>query len=295
MTQNHSARTGARNSPLETPRQITEREFQLFQTLIYEKTGIFLPPVKISLVSGRLGKRLRELGLETYRQYYQRVVDDDTGGELTRMLDAITTNETQFFRESRHFDFLREQVYPRWRNEAENGVRQRKVRLWSAACSSGEEPYSIAMSLASELCRDDDWDIRILASDISSKVLDGTRRATWPIKRADEIPQSLLKRYMLKGTGSKEGTMRAGPELRKLVDTQYINLNDSRYPVAPGVDIIFCRNVLIYFDNESRTRVINRLLDLLAPDGYLFLGHAESLSGMNRRVKSVAPAIYTLA
>ena len=277
------------------PRPITDREFSLFQSLIYQQAGIFLPPIKKTLVSGRLNKRLRELGLDTFREYYARVCEDKSGVEMALMLDAITTNETHFFREPRHFEFLRDVLYPRWRQEARAGTRERNVRVWSAACSSGEEPYSLAMSLASDLCQDQPWDIHILASDISNKVLESARRATWPMRRAEEIPTPLLKRYMLRGTGSQDGLMRAAPELRKLVETCYINLNDSQYPVSPGLDVIFCRNVLIYFDADSRKGVINRLLDLLKPDGYLFLGHAESLSGHNRRVRSVAPAIYTHA
>ena len=295
MTGKDSAQASATGEALAFPRQISDREFMLFQTLIYEVAGIFLPPIKKSLVAGRLNKRLRELELQNFRQYYDRVREDSSGEELARMLDAITTNETHFFREERHFDYLREVIYPAWNRDVVNGKREPRLRAWSAACSTGEEPYTLAMSLMTDLCKDDVWDIHILASDISNRVLESTRRATWPIKRAEEIPQSLLKRFMLKGTGSREGFMRAGPELRRLVETQYINLNDSRYPVEPGLDLIFCRNVLIYFDGDSRARVINRLLDLLKPDGYLFLGHAESLSGHNRRVRSVAPAIYTLA
>lgn len=295
MTGKDSVKARAQPEALPYPCQISDREFILFQRLIYDVAGIFLPPVKKSLVAGRLNKRLRELNLRTFRQYFEMISEDTSGEEQARMLDAITTNETHFFREVRHFDYLRDTIYPAWTREVRAGTREPALRVWSAACSTGEEPYSIAMSLATELCREEDWDIHILASDISMRVLESTRRATWPIKRAEEIPKPLLKRYMLKGTGSQAGFMRAGPELRKLVETQYINLNDTRYPVTPGLDLIFCRNVLIYFDPESRARVVNRLLDLLKPDGYLFLGHAESLSGHNRRVRSVAPAIYTLA
>lgn len=274
-------------------RPITENEFGLFQKLIFEHAGIYLQPVKKMLLSGRLARRLRELDLDTFREYYNRIATDGSGEELAILLDAITTNETHFFREPRHFDFLQEHAYPRWKSDAEQGKRHRSLRFWSAACSSGEEPYSLAMSLLTHFPVDSGWHLDILASDLCRDVLATAEAGLWPVRRAAEIPQPLLKQFMLKGIGSQEGLMKASRDLAAPIRFDRINLNDDRYPVARGLDAIFCRNVLIYFNRESRLKVINRLLDLLAPGGYLFLGHAESLSGMTDRVRTLAPAIYT--
>jgi chemotaxis protein methyltransferase CheR len=281
-------------SPLTALDPISDREFRAFQELIYREAGIHLAPVKKVLLTGRLAKRLRDLGLQRFQDYFERVVGDTSGAELVILLDAITTNETQFFREPRQFDYLEQVIYPEWQRRAEEGRRQRAVRIWSAACSSGEEPYSLAMSLLQHFPAESGWNLEIEASDISTRVLKRAQDGVWAMNRSAHIPAHLLKRFMLRGTGSQEGLMKAGAEVRRPIRFSRLNLNDDSYPVRPGLDAIFCRNVLIYFDQASRAHVVNRLLDLLTPDGYLFLGHAESLTGMNDRVRSVAPAIYTL-
>ncbi|MCC2637157.1 MAG: methyltransferase, CheR-type [Moraxellaceae bacterium] len=282
-------------SPLIAPvAPISDREFRDFQELIYREAGIHLSAIKKALLTGRLAKRMRELQMKRFQDYYAFVTADRSGDELVILLDAITTNETHFFREPRQFDYLEQVVYPEWQRAAESGQRQRRLRIWSAACSTGEEPYSLSMSLLSNFAPEQGWSVDILASDLSTKVLDRARAGVWPLKRADNIPRHLLKRYMLQGSGLQEGKMKAGPEVRLPLEFQRINLNEDSYPVRGGLDAIFCRNVLIYFDTESRTRVINRLLDLLSPDGLLFLGHAESLTGLNDRVRALAPAIYCL-
>ncbi|MFZ5756499.1 MAG: CheR family methyltransferase [Pseudomonadota bacterium] len=276
-------------APLEP---ISDKDFVRFQQLIYEEAGIFLSPVKKALLNGRLARRLRELGLHRFGDYYQRIVEDRSGGELVLLLDAIATNETQFFREPRQFEYLEQIAYPVWEEAAAEGRRSRHIRIWSAACSSGEEPYSLAMSLLSRFPADRGWSIEILASDISTRVLARAEDGIWPVSRAAHIPEALLKRYMLRGTGVHEGKMKAGAEVRAPLRFARINLNDAHYPVSGQPDAIFCRNVLIYFNHASRLRVIHRLLDMLAPGGLLFLGHAESLGGMSDRVRAVAPAVY---
>lgn len=274
---------------------ITDREFELFQKLIFAEAGIFLSPVKKALLSGRLTRRLRELGLRRFGEYYHRVVEDASGVELTLLLDAISTNETQFFREPRQFEYLEQYIFPAWEQSAEAGLRSRGLRLWSAACSTGEEPYSLSMSLLARFPPEAGWSVDILASDISTRVLERAGAGIWPIARSAQIPVHLLKRYMLRGTGANEERMKAGTDVRQPLRFERINLNDESYPVAGNLDAIFCRNVLIYFNQESRQRTIRRLLDLLAPGGYLFLGHAESLNGMSDRARAVAPAIYQLS
>jgi chemotaxis protein methyltransferase CheR len=214
--------------------------------------------------------------------------------EQIRLLDAICTHETRFFREESHFSFLAREVFPRWRAEAEQGKRKRRVRVWSAACSSGEEPFSLAMLLRDHLPEEEGWDAEVLATDLSTRVLERAQTALWPISRAEQIPSKYLKEYMLKGTGPQEGMMRATPELRRMVRFRRVNLHDERYPVEGRFDLVFCRNVLIYFDNTSRTGVVRRLMGYLETDGMFFLGHSESLSGVDVAARTLIPTVYCL-
>jgi chemotaxis protein methyltransferase CheR len=274
-------------------RRLGDREFARFQALIHRESGIWLSPAKRALLVGRLSRRLRELGVASTRKYYDLVAADPA--ERVRMLDCVTTNETHFFREPRHFDFLAERVYPRWRAEALAGTRPRSIRVWSAACSTGEEPYSLAMSLLRAFPPGSGFEIEILATDLSTRALERARAATWPVEKAAEIPAPDLKAFMLRGTGSQTGRMRAGPELCGLVRFARLNLNDGAWPGLGTFDLVFCRNVLIYFSPATKTQVVGRLLRHLGPAGLLFLGHAESLSGMGHAVRSVLPTVYAHA
>ncbi len=272
------------------PLPVSDREFGRFQALINREAGIWLAPVKKALLVGRLSRRLRELGIGTYAEYYDRVLGDEA--ERTRMLDAICTNETHFFREPRHFEFLAERVLPAWRAEAEAGRRPCRARVWSAACSTGEEPYTIAMSLLSAF--PSGWELEVLASDLSTKVLDRASAGIWPVEKAGEIPEAHLKAFMLKGFGAQEGLMKAGPELRAVVRFARVNLVGDAWPTGP-FDLLFCRNVLIYFDRATKARVVDRLVARLDGRGYLFLGHAESLGGFTTRARPVVPTVYARA
>lgn len=273
---------------------VTDQEFALFQTLIYREAGISLGPSKKPLLVGRLAKRVKELGLQSLGAYYRRVLE---GGEeeLTRLLDCIATNETHFFREPRHFEFLESHVIPEWKTRAESGLRERTIRVWSAGCSTGEEPYSLAMVLLTHCPPEAGWTIDILATDLSTRVLDLARAAVWPLQKAREIPQKYLKPFMLRGTNQQDGKMKAGPETRSVIRFARVNLHqETSWP--PGrFDLIFCRNVLIYFSQDSKARVIDRLLSALDPHGYLCLGHAESLNGLTSRVACLTPTVYMLA
>jgi chemotaxis protein methyltransferase CheR len=271
------------------PASLTAQEFALFQRLILREAGIFLSDAKRALLVGRLIRRVRELGLPTFGAYYARIAGGDTA-ELVRLLDAIATNETHFFREPRQFDLLEGGVCNEWLADAAAGRRARRVRVWSAACSTGEEPYSIAMVLLERLGAD--WEIEIAASDLSTKVLERAAQGVWPIERADEIPEHYRRRFMLRGVGPEEGNCRAGKAVRAPVRFERINLNDSEYPVSGMFDAIFCRNVLIYFDPPSRAQVIDRLTRRLVPGGYLFLGHAESAARAGADLVAVMPAVY---
>lgn len=273
---------------------ITKQQFDRFQKLIYSAAGIHLAPHKKALLEARLSKHIRELGLDSFDAYYRHVVGSSQDDGLIGLLDRIATNETHFFREPRQFEFLEKQVFSAWRAQAAGGLRAKRLRLWSAGCSSGEEPYSLAMSLLDQFPPHSGWESAILATDLSTKVLDQARAGLWPIAKAQEIREKYLRQFMLRGTGEQQGWMKAGAAIRALLQFERLNLNDECYAVGGCFDAIFCRNVLIYFDAPARRRVIERLIDRLAPAGYLFVGHAESLNGITERVRHVMPTVYQL-
>jgi chemotaxis protein methyltransferase CheR len=282
---------GRRDTFAAVAQSITDAEFELFQRLLEKETGIYLSPPKKSLLVGRLSRRLRELGLADLRKYYRRVLSDPA--EQIRMIDCISTNETQFFREPLHFEFLQNQILPQWIAQAEAGKRARKIRVWSAGCSTGEEPYSIAMLLLHHLPPASGWQVEILATDISTRVLTRARAGIWPVKKASQIPAPYLKRFMLRGTGTQQGRMKVGTEIKSVVRFERFNLQDDLGPsVRPAFDVIFCRNVLIYFQPETKAKVVRRLLNHLAPEGFLFVGHSESLNHLCDCVRGVVPTVY---
>jgi chemotaxis protein methyltransferase CheR len=281
-------RPEAPGTTIPTAIAVSDRDFQRFQALIHAEAGIWLAPVKKALLVGRLARRLRELGIVSYGDYYERVIADEA--ERIRMLDAICTNETHFFREPRHFEFLAEKIFPAWREEADAGRRPRRVRAWSAACSTGEEPYTLAMVMLTAFPTG--WDLEVVASDLSTKVLQRAAAGLWPLEKSSEIPPEHLKAFMLRGFGAQEGLMKAGPEIRELVHFSRVNLVGNDWPAGPPFDLVFCRNVLIYFERQAKIAVVERLVDKLDPRGYLFLGHAESLGGFTTRARAVLPTVY---
>jgi chemotaxis protein methyltransferase CheR len=284
--------TAAARSMPSAARVLTVREFRLFQALIHGEAGIHLSEAKKVLVEGRLARRLRDLGLD-FADYYRLVESDPR--ERVHMLDCICTNETHFFREPRQFEFLESQVFPEWRARAEAGRMARRVRVWSAGCSTGEEPYSVAMAFLAAFPPASGWEIEIVATDLSTRVLDRAQAAVWPLEKSKEIPDAFLKAFMLRGSGPEEGRMKASPLLRARVRFQRLNLNAEPFTFAGRFDLVFCRNVIIYFDAASKARVLNRLLDRLDPQGYLLLGHAETVTGLSARTRSVGPTVYTHA
>ena len=271
---------------------ISDREFTLYRKLIYSKAGICLSPTKKAFLEARLTRHIRELGMDSFQAYYQHVTQNQNGGELEQLLDRVTTNETHFFREPRQFEFLEQQILPNWKAAGINGSRTQRIRVWSTGCSTGEEPYSLAMILLDHFPPGSGWEVEIIATDLSSRALKSARKAIWSIAKAKEIPQSYLKRFMRKGIGSQQAYMKASPEIQAIIRFQHLNLNDDHYAVTGPFDLIFCRNVLIYFDAESRARVVDRLVNYLAPAGFLLVGHAESLSGVSDRIRHVKPTIY---
>jgi chemotaxis protein methyltransferase CheR len=269
--------------------ELTSEEFDGLRDLVRRHAGIHLNASKKALVYSRLAQRIQQLGLRSFGEYLHRVTRD--ASELERMTDRITTNETHFFREPAHFACLAESVIPAWIRAAEEGQRSKTVRVWSAGCSTGEEPYSLAMALLDRLTESAGWNVHILATDISTRALDNARSATWSMDRAREIPPQLLKRFMLEGIGTQKGRLRAGPELRNIVKVEWLNLSERSYVVGAAYDVVLCRNVLIYFDNELRRRVVQELVSHVVPGGYFFVGHAESVQGL-RDITCLRPTIY---
>lgn len=261
---------------------LTPREFEQIRNLAYEKFGLDLRDGKQQLVSARLGKKIREARFRTFHDYYRHVVEDRTGEALAAMIDALTTNYTSFFREPAHFDFVREHALPDWRGKA-------LVRLWSAACATGEEPYSIAASLATDLSP---ARVRILATDISTRALDTARKALYPAERCATMAAAELRASMLRGEGRWQGWYRVRKELRGMVEFQRMNLVEPFPPVGLFA-AIFCRNVMIYFNKGTQQTLVNRLAACLEPGGFLFIGHAESLTGIAHPLRYVRPAVYS--
>jgi chemotaxis protein methyltransferase CheR len=271
--------------------EISDELFAKYRELIYCEAGIALTDSKKSLLISRVAGRLRELGLASFAEYYRVVEDPAAADERGRLLDRICTNETHFFRDPRQFLYLSGEMFPRLEAAAARDGKKR-VRAWSAACSTGEEPYSLAMALLHRFPRSSGWQIEVVATDLSNKVLGAARRALWPIDKAADIPLHYRKAFMLRGTGSQMGKMKVGPEIREIVSFSRMNLNDPVYSVSGTFDVIFCRNVLIYFDKQSKSKVIDRLLTHLAPGGCLFLGYAETTTTITDRLVSVGPNVY---
>jgi len=260
---------------------LNDQEFGQFQKLIYRLAGIYLSPAKKPLVGGRLAKRLIEHRLDSYGDYFDLLTASHNAAELQVAVDLLTTNETYFFREPKHFDFLRTQILAKHKPG-------NPFRVWSAACSSGEEPYSIAMELADHL-GDSPWEV--VGSDISTRVLEKARAGHYPMDRVEGISRAHLSSYCRKGVGQQEGTLLVERRLRSRVNFMQVNLSKT-LPALGEFDLIWLRNVMIYFDMETKRQVVRRLLPLLKPGGHFLIGHSESLNGVVDTLHPLAPSIY---
>ena len=265
---------------------LSDRDFRRFSDLVYQKCGINLHEGKKTLVRARLGKRLRQGGFKDFNTYYQFVSKSDNEQELVQMLDAISTNLTSFFREETHFDFLKEKVYPVFVEK-----KQKKIRIWSAGCSSGEEPYSLAVCSLDYFGLNSGYDIKILASDISTRVLNQARQGIYRQERVINMRQPLLRKYFRRGVGTQDGNVRVKPSVREIVQFERINLMEP-FPFQKRFDVIFCRNVMIYFDKVTQERLVNKFYEALCVGGYLVIGHSESLTGVSHPFKYTMPTIY---
>ena len=273
-------------------RDITPREYAGFQRLVAEASGITLSDAKRQLLVGRVVRLVRERGLASYGAYLETVQADRTGTELVRLLDLVSTNETSFFRERGHYAYLTETLYPAWRVAAREGERSQLIRVWSAACSTGQEPYSIAMTLLEHFPATEGWSVEVLASDLSTRALRVAERGEYEVGRASEIPTPYLRRFMLRGVGEHEGSMRVTPRLRAPIRFTRINLNETLEDAVGSFDLVFCSNALIYFSRPGRAKVVERLARKLAPGGCLFVGHAESLHEHRAILRAVGPTVY---
>lgn len=270
--------------------KMTDDDFGRLSSFIYEELGIKMPYQKKIMLQSRLQKRLAALNMGSYKEYIDFVFSKEgLEDEIIKMIDLITTNKTDFFRESSHFDYLTSTVLP----EICSGKQQKKtIRIWSAGCSSGEEPYTLAIVLKEFLENQPDFDFEIYATDISLRILQKAATAIYPLDRINEIPLALKKKYFLKSKDQTNKTVRLIPEIRSKVTFQRLNFMDPYYAVEREFDIVFCRNVLIYFDREIQQQVITKLASKLKFDGYFFLGHSESITNMKVPLRQIRPTIF---
>ncbi len=264
----------------------TQADFRFVQQLVKERTGINLSDSKDDLVYARLAKRLRTLGLASFAAYCRYVAQHDD--ERINLINAITTNLTAFFRERHHFDYLREVAIPALAHEKRDS---RRLRIWSAGCSSGEEPYSIAMTVLEALPQPERWDLRILATDLDSNMVAKAEAGIYGAERVQGLSSAQRNRWFLCGDGANQGRVRIRPELKEVLRFRQLNLMDP-WPMAQPFDIIFCRNVVIYFDKATQCRLFNRYAEQLHPQGALIIGHSESLHNVAGRFKPAGKTIY---
>jgi chemotaxis protein methyltransferase CheR len=264
---------------------MSEHDFETISELAYGYTGIVLGPHKKDMVYGRLSRRLRELGLQRVDQYLP-LIDQESKPEVSKFINAITTNLTSFFREAHHFDFLGKTVCPEWQKTK---AQTKKIRIWSAGCSTGEEPYSIAMTLR-ESMNLSGWDCKILATDLDSKVIEKGQQGIYGVDRIESLAIERRKQWFLQDKNHPD-IVKVKPALQELIRFKRLNLLES-WPMKGKFDVIFCRNVVIYFNEQTQALLFDRYADQLQDGGYLIIGHSESLSRVCQRFQSIGKTIY---
>lgn len=277
---------------LEAIDHLSSRDFRRLAQFIQDYSGIKMPASKQSMVEGRLRRRVRALGLETLSDYCHHLFEEDgLDGEVVGLIDAVSTNKTDFFREADHFRFLADQAVPELLARHRAGSAA-SLKIWSAASSIGAEPYTLAMVIG-ELARTrPDLRASILATDICSEVLTTARLGIYPKTMIDPIPEDLRRRYLMRARTGVRDRVRIVPELRGMVSFARLNLMETPYPVDHDMHIIFCRNILIYFDKETQRKVLEQLCQHLSPGGFLFLGHSETLTGFGLPLQPVATTVF---
>jgi len=270
--------------------ELTQEDFNRLSSFIYRECGIKMPPVKRIMLQSRLQKRLKELKIYSFKEYCSYVFSKEgLNNEIVHMLDVVSTNKTDFFRESAHFDFLTSNILPEL---VENTKFNKFIKVWSAGCSSGEEPYTIAIVLFEFLASHPGFDFSILGTDISTVILQKAIDAVFKEDRVEGIPYELKRKYLLRSKDRENPTIKISSQLRSKVRFERLNFMDDYYNLKDFFDIVFCRNVLIYFDRETQEKVINKICLKINPGGYFFLGHSESLLNMNVPLKQIKPTIF---
>jgi chemotaxis protein methyltransferase CheR len=266
---------------------LTDKLFKDFSSLVYQQTGIFLKPEKRELLNARLGKRLRQCQISGFEEYYKYVLNDSSGEELIHLIDAVSTNFTSFFREKTHFDYLSSNVLKEFADQGMSG----EFKVWSAACSSGEEPYTLSIVLNEFAAREKRFHFSIQATDISTRVLALAQQGVYGADKVQTMPKELVKRYFQKGKGKSEGYVKVKKELSQPISFRRFNLMH-QYPWQGELDVIFCRNVMIYFNRETQQQLVDKFYTCLKPGGHLFIGHSESLTAINHRFRQVTTTGY---
>jgi len=278
--------------PIDLGPSMSDKEFRLLSELVYAECGIKLEPGKKVMLAGRLSRRVRELGLNSFKQYHDYVTSaEGRSSELPNMIDRVSTNKTEFFRERHHFEVLVNEVLPTLLGP-DGPCRDGHLNVWSAACSTGEEPYTLAMVLTEARDKWPRLNASIMATDINREVLQHAIRAVYSKPVVQPVPAHMRTRYLLRGKGEKDGYYRVVPELRKMVTFRHTNLISGEFPFNQPMDVVFCRNVIIYFDRPTQAELFRRMYAKMSPGAYLFLGHAESLQGIQHGFVWTAPTIY---
>jgi chemotaxis protein methyltransferase CheR len=278
--------------PLVQEFTLTDKEFELIRTLVYSECGIKLSKEKKELVKSRLTKRLKTHSFYTFKEYYKYVTDiDKTGNELICLIDCISTNKTEFFREKAHFDFLNEKFLPDLIKE-KSKVGYFRIRGWSAGCSTGEEPFSLAITVHNRLGASSRWDVKILATDISTKVLDTAKQGIYEKEKMEGLSQTITNTSFHCSRDAHTTYYKIKDYLRRMVLFGRLNLMDEQFPFTGHFDFIFCRNVMIYFDKQTQGTLVSKFHKHLAPGGYLFIGHSESLTGVPNSFEYIQPTVY---
>ena len=268
--------------------EFTRADFDYLRKIVTDTTGILADDDKYTMYYSRLARRVRKLDLNDFSEY-RAYLNKNMDSEITELVNSVTTNLTSFFRENHHFEFIKDTVVPEIKARG-----TRKIRIWSSACSTGEEAYSIAISIAESIPDFKHWDIQILATDIDTNVVQKAASAVYDMNRVDGIDRSILKKYFKKGSGKNAGLVKVNSELTNLISFRQLNLLHE-WPISDTMDFIFCRNVVIYFDSPTKIKLVERFHQLMSNDSYLFMGHSESLSKSTDLFSLLGKTIYQKA
>lgn len=268
---------------------LSSKEFEALSRFIYSEVGIKMPPNKKVMLEARIKKRIKELGMHSYKDYSSLILSEESSSELFHFIDVVTTNKTDFFREPKQFQFLVDYAVPELK-KLYNAGQDNSIKIWSAGCSTGEEPYTLAMVLC-DLLKEPDK-IRILASDVSTQVLEKASLAIYEEEKVEPVPLEFKKKYLLRSKVREKKLVRIVPELRRLIEFRRINFMHDNYEIKELFHAVFCRNVIIYFDRPTQERIVGKICRSLIKGGFLFIGHSESLFNMELPLEQVAPSIY---